>query len=46
MTDTLKQAYDTAIKIYNSHIDELEAELKVKNMIIILLLGVIAFLIM
>ena len=46
MTDTLKQAHDIAIKIYNSRLDELEAELKVKNVMIILLLGVIAFLIM
>jgi hypothetical protein len=44
MTDNLKQAYDIAIKIYNGHIDELEAELKVKNVIIILMLGVIAWL--
>jgi hypothetical protein len=44
MTDNLKQAYDIAIKIYNSRLDELEAELKVKNVMIILLLGVIAWL--
>ena len=46
MTDNLKQVYDTAIKIYNSRLDELETEVKVKNVIIILMLGVIAFLIM
>jgi hypothetical protein len=46
MTDNLKQAYDIAIKMYNSRLDELETEVKVKNVIIILMLGVIAFLIM
>jgi hypothetical protein len=46
MTDNAKRAYDTAIKLYNIHIDELESEVKVKNVIIILMLGVIAFLIM
>jgi len=44
MTDNLKQAYDIAIKMYNSRLDELETEVKVKNVIIILMLGVIAWL--
>jgi hypothetical protein len=46
MTDNLKQAYDIAIKMYNSRLDELETEVKVKNVIIILMLGVIAFLLL
>lgn len=46
MTDNVKKAYNIALDLFNERVTELEKELKVKNTIIILLLGVISFLLL